>query len=105
MKARYYFEAHITVEPEIHTRTLQFRKICEFSGWHVSSFLMFNEKVANDKKPKMFCSWRGTEYAVAVQAVIDMVGLLRNRNFNVLRYKIEDTLIDSKIEDHLKIVN
>ncbi len=90
-----YFEAHITVKPYELDSDLDrsMRIACECFDMRVSTFLMF---VKPDEQPKAFTSMRSQSLHDIVSRTREAVLYLKDTGHDVLRYKIEETLVDSK---------
>jgi hypothetical protein len=96
--ARLYYEAHITVEPyELGgdlDKTMQVA--CDMWDMRVSTFLMVDP---TGERPRAFTSLRGRAYNDVYERMRLAVSFLKANGHTVLRYKIEDTLFDSKRGD------
>lgn len=92
-----YFECHVTIEPpsnEFGQRApliSVLEAISRDHGFRVSTFEMFTKNEA----PKVFTSARDKSYASISTRMCRFIRALNTAKFKVLRYKIEDTLIDS----------
>lgn len=101
-KARLYYEAHVTVESRDALEDMltdpwgAFKLIAHSCGWRPSKF---SEDEVDDYHGKWFLSWRGEDLDATITAVRAMVGALRRGGYEVLRWKIEDTVYDSKHGD------
>ena len=103
-----YYEIHVTVEFPQAIYDLrgdaavadweQFAKNC---GWHLGKLLLM--KGERSQKDLFFTTRAGTRD----QAVAKTRGFIKQLQgadrFKVYRYKIEDTIIDSRIEDTLQL--
>jgi hypothetical protein len=96
--ARLYYEAHITVEPYMEGSKLDnsMKRACEKFHMRVSKFLMFHE---GGEQPKAFTSMRDEKFQDIYDRLFLAVNYLEQYGHKVLRYKIEDTLFDSKHGD------
>lgn len=97
VRSRLYYEAHVTVEPQVgETFRERLENVAKDKGWHVSSFLMLKHDNYD-----AFISFRGESLRKTCEAVQDVVRTLERCGFTVTRWKIEDTLFDSKRGDVL----
>jgi hypothetical protein len=96
-----YYESHITIEPVFDERLEQFRDLSKLYNFHVATFLF---KPHSDKPLKDFSSSRSTSYTAIVNRTVHCVEALQKAGFKVLRYKIEDTLVDSKMKDKFELL-
>lgn len=96
MKARLYFEAHITAEAITHPEGFAFFKEALGDSWKVSRF---DEDEVDGYDGKWFASARGVVLHPVETLVAAGVHSLQEAGFTVLRAKIEDTLLDTKHGD------
>lgn len=98
-----YFESHITIAPVFDTALQKLKTICLLHGFHVANLLM--QKRAEDQpdrsKYDTFCTGRDLDYEPLFQRTMTLVSALQEHGYTVWRYKIEDTLIDSKYDDSM----
>lgn len=100
MKSELYFECHITFDPDYLISSEVMEEIAGRFGFKVATFLMKKD----GPQPDAFCSARDSHYERLVARCGDMLRTLRDMNLKVKRYKIENTLMDSKFEgDVLRI--
>lgn len=96
-KARLYYEAHITIDPaaadELENGLVG--KALREAGWRVSTFLMRGE----GPRANAFISCRDESLTRIKERTAVATEYLDARGFPVLRWKIEDTLLDSKHGD------
>lgn len=95
-KSRLYYEAHITVDAG--TDFQEFLDLCERNSWRGSRF---DQDEVDDYHGKWFASWRHEEYGVIAASLLNLLAIMQVNGLKVLRYKIEDTLLDSKHGDTL----
>lgn len=97
MKARLYFESHITVEDDGGVFDT-FAAWARGRDWRASRF---SEDEVDDYNGKWFMSARGTDLeATKTHSKETLMGLY-DAGYTVLRWKVEDTLLDSKHGDTL----
>ena len=100
-EARLYFEAHITVDRPEFTGDLywdRFKRIGEKFDWKCSKF---DQDDVDGYHDKWFMSARDTDYEKLKSRMRTTIQTLTDFWFNVIRWKIEDTLLDSKYGDTL----
>jgi len=98
-----YYEAHVTIEPVFDERLENFRKICELYEFRVADLLFKKRKHDTPQRSSFdaFCTGRSKEYEDLQSRTCSLVNELKNNNFEVWRYKIESTLLDSKFGSKL----
>lgn len=96
-KTRLYFEVHLTLDPTRLAKDYEHRQlltaIATERNWRVADFILLNE--GTHREPKAFISARFNGFVMAWQEASRMVSILQRQGFIVLRYKVENTLIDS----------
>lgn len=96
--SRLYYEAHITIEPKPGMAFDDFRRGFQNDLWRVSAFA---EDDVDQIVGKWFITSRAKSHSHMVRMVRTMCQGLRANGFQVLRAKIEDTLLDTKHGDEL----
>ena len=105
MISRLYYEAHVTIEPLTDETRPVVENLCSRLGFKIAEFLMQRaapgqeDVPAND--PNSFTSARDVSSQKIGQRVRALVLCLRAMGVEVRRYKIEDTMLDTKHEDDL----
>lgn len=99
MKSSLYYECHITTEVIPHDKREQFDKDCKEFGFWASDW-----KLA-DTSLKFFATSRDTDLENMRLRMDGLMRLIKSRGIMIWRYKIEDTIIDSKIIDCLGLVD
>lgn len=87
-----YYECHITIEPNPKLQ-LTLENIAGLYGFRAATFDM---KDPDGAPPKAFISCRDKSYASICNRMSCICEDLKEEGLVILRYKIEDTLIDSK---------
>ena len=93
-----YYEAHITVEAGLDCYWTDFTNL--FPGTFKCS--KFDEDQVDDYNGKWFMSARDTDLDSIILTIRMAVERLEHLGFSVLRWKIEDTVLDSKYGDTFK---
>lgn len=90
MKTDLYFEVHITLDPIMPESEMGIllRSLTVHHGFRVAKFVM-NEQDS-------FLTTRGTDYDDVVRRTKNMVESLRLFGFPIRRYKLENTILDTK---------
>ena len=95
-----YFESHVTIEPVFDRRLDTFKFICMNYGFRVAELLM---KKRPDDTPERsqfdtFCTGRSKFYDDLHLRMVNLVKALQENDFQVWRYKIENTLLDVRLK-------
>jgi hypothetical protein len=95
-----YYEAHVTVEPLFGDKLDIFKKICREKGFTVADLLMQRRKEDTPERSKndSFCTGRSPTFGELKTRMVEVIETLKANQIKVWRYKIEDTLLDSKIQ-------
>lgn len=105
-EARLYFEAHVTIDPVFdHERELV-EKIAQPHGFRLAKLIM-RKREADAERPAQddtFMTGHGKRRVDIQYRTRMLVEQLRAAGFRVRRYKIEDTVLDSRTEDELKLL-
>lgn len=99
--SRLYYEAHITVDSD---KPIQQGKVfSDFSEMTSKDFKtsMFDEDNVDDYNGKWFASARSTNLDLMKLKIKNQVDFYNKNNYPVIRWKIEDTVLDSKYGDTL----
>ena len=99
-----YYESHITIAPVFYERLDEFKVLAARYNYRVAELLMVKEDQYKQSTKDSFCTSRSKIYTQIVNDTVGLVGQLQKNNFKVLRYKIEDTLVDSKIDDRFGLL-
>lgn len=92
-----YYESHITIEPVEDERLDLFKDICQRWNFKVANLLM--QKTLNKSNLDSFCTGKDKNFTMMKARMNYVLDELKNRNFNVYRYKIEAILLDSKVNN------
>lgn len=99
-----YYESHITIDPVYEDGLAKFKDIAAIYNFRVAELLMVKKDQYLQSTKDSFCTSRSKDYTQIVNDTICLVEALQEEDFHVRRYKIEDTLVDSKIEDRYKLL-
>lgn len=96
-KAKLYFEAHITVDQKADEFWTEFVNIYPSYFRHSK----FDVDDVDNYHGKWFMSARSEELESMKELIKNAIDILNTFGYNVVRWKIEDTLLDSKYGDIL----
>lgn len=107
MKARLYYESHVTIEPVFDDERERAHVIASRHGFKLAKLLMQKRTVDTPERSKhdTFMTSHGTDSEDIIKRTQDVVIELIANGFRVWRYKVEDTLLDSRNEDELKLLS
>ena len=96
-----YYESHVTIEPVFDTRLEQLKFLCELHGFRVADLLMQKRSEDTPERSRFdtFCSSRSVDLPVLESRMFGLVSACLAAGFKVWRYKIEDVILDSKVDD------
>lgn len=95
--ARLYYECHITVEPLYEaTRQAEFAETCADFGFRPAKLLMQKGNTLETSHRDAFATTRGSDYDDVRSRMERCIIAIRSKGISVWRYKIEDTLLDSR---------
>lgn len=89
-----YFEGHITVEPGLDWE--YFRAGTAGCGFRASRF---DEDHVDEAHGKWFLSFRADDATILKNNIKAMIYTLRGLGYTVLRWKVEQTILDSALGD------
>lgn len=102
MKARLYYEAHITIDPVAEgCREFVQERLLGPWGFRLAKLLM-DKGVPSTLDT--FCTAHGTDYVNVQLRVVGAVRALQREGYTVRRYKVEDTMMDSRTADVLDLL-
>lgn len=101
-----YFEAHITIEPVFGIYLTEIKEISSKFHFRVADLLMKKrpEDTETRSKHDTFMTTRHVDWGTIKTRTEKCVIALREKGFVVWRYKIENTLLDSKFKDELGLL-
>lgn len=96
-----YYEAHITIEPVFDEQLFKFSERCLDYGFQVSEFMLQKRLADTPERSKydLFCTARDRSLEKIEIRMLSLLKDLRADGFKIWRYKIEDTIHDSRHED------
>ena len=93
---RLYIELHITIEAGDDFQ--EFLTVCKYLNWKGSRF---DQDEVDDYHGKWFMSDRLHKFSEVRPRLANAIAILEHKGYKVLRWKAEDTLLDSKYGDIL----
>jgi hypothetical protein len=87
-----YFESHVTIEPVHGERLDRFKAIAKEHRFHVASF-----SKDTDGPDSLICTGRSKLLTDLDVRMIAIMKTLKDEGFWILRYKLESTIVDSRI--------
>lgn len=92
--SRLYYEAHITVDSKDDSKWNQFVGLLP-KKFRCSKF---DEDMVDHYNGKWFTSARNTRLEDIKADIKKAIAVLKSNDYNVIRWKIEDTILDSKFD-------
>ena len=105
-ETKLYFECHVTIEPVFDEKLELARMISRDFGFKVADLLMKKRKGDAEERSQhdTFTTGRSKSYPDIHERMVGLIKALKSADFKVWRYKIEDTLLDSKQNDSLELL-
>lgn len=98
MRAKLYYEAHVTIDPVPEERRAAVQMLADPFGCKLAKLLMQKGQPSN---LDTFMTCHGRDLGQMEARVSGLVKRLQGVGLRVRRYKIEDTLMDSRNDDEL----
>lgn len=101
-----YYESHITIEPVFGERLDKLKELCGDYEFRVADLLM-KKSAEGEAKPSTtdtFCSGRDADYSMLHARMTFLLFTLALNAFKIYRYKIEQVVLDSKMNDELDLL-
>lgn len=88
------------------TRLSQLKDIVSIYNFRVADLLMKKRAIDTEERSKndTFCTGHSKDYEDIHRRMVDLIGHLQEAGFKVWRYKLEDTILDSRNEDVLGLL-
>ncbi len=95
-----YFECHITIEPVYDDRLQLFTSLCSTVNFKPAKLFMQKDRITSPQRSDKdsFCTGHSKEYDDIYLRMMELVNKLQQADFEVWRYKIEDVILDVKLE-------
>jgi len=106
-KKENYFEAHVTIEPVFEEDFEALDKICNWHNFRRAELLMQKRKNDTPERSRYdtFCTARAYSEKQLRYSVKEFVKELQVSGFTVWRYKVEETVFDSRYVDVLDLLD
>lgn len=98
-----YYEIHVTLAPDFD-RLEEVKFLGKKHSFHMGKLLLMKKEDQLSHKD-MFLTGRTFSYYDACKVTQDLITDLKFAGFTILRYKIENTVLDSKIKDMFEVLN
>lgn len=105
---KFYYESHVTIEPiPDETRLEEAKTIAVSYGFKMAHLLMKNREKDTEERSSRdtFMTAHSKDYAHIKLNTMAVVMALTSNGFKVWRYKIEDILCDSRIDDEFNLLS
>lgn len=100
-EVKYYLECHVTIEPVFDEKLERVKEIARLYKFKVADLLMKKRKEDSETRSKndTFCTGHSKNIDDIMDRVQKLISHLKQEGFQVWRAKIEDTLVDTKLDD------
>lgn len=95
MDSKLYYEVHVTVNKMPKDTLL---RLCSINNYKASE-LKFDD--VDGLPGSWICTYRGKNQDKVMISMLDFIQMIISNGGSVVRYKIEDTILDSKLNDSL----
>lgn len=101
-----YYEAHITIDPVFGARRLTAQDIASARAFRVAKLILRKDASANPEEhtDDTFMTGHSINFVDIMRRTKALCEDLKQSNFVVRRYKIEETVMDSRIEDEMELL-
>lgn len=101
-----YYECHITIEPLFDEQLEQVKELVIPYKFKVAELLMKKRSEDTEERSQYdtFMTSHSQHYAELEERMIQLIFTLQGNGITVWRYKIEDVVLDSKINDMLGVL-
>lgn len=97
-----YFETHVTFFPDFE-RLPQIQAIAKQHDFHMGKLLLLKKEDETSHKDMFFTDRKDTFDQAYTNMMVFIAAAIR-AGFTPIRYKIEDCVLDSKIQDTLGVI-
>lgn len=100
------FESHITIEPVFGEERDLAELVAKVHGFRLAKLFMLREKSDSSSMSTTdtFMTGHDKEFVPLKHRMLNLIEMLKERGFVVRRYKIEQVLLDSRVEDELEVL-
>lgn len=103
---KYSFECHVTIEPVFGSELDRLEQVANQCGFKVAKLVMLKEAadIGQPSTRDTFMTAHACDIDVMRVKMESVCKELLAAKFDILRYKIEAILIDSRINDYMEII-
>jgi hypothetical protein len=107
IKAKHYYESHVTIEPVFEDKLEEVKRISFECNFKVANLLFKKRETDTEERSThdTFTTGHSKYYEDIVERTKRLVVSLQHAGYTVWRYKIEDTMMDSRIDDEFNLLN
>lgn len=104
--SKLYYEAHITIEPVFDEWRVIANSVAVNRGFKLADLLMKKRKEDTEERSSKdtFMTGHSKSFKDLEQRTKECIIDLQKAGFKVWRYKIEDTILDSRTEDVFNLI-
>lgn len=104
--SKLYYEAHVTIEPVFDERLEQLRNIASGHGFRVADLLMKKrlEDTEERSAKDTFMTGHSVDLNDIRKRLTELIQVAKLEGYKIWRYKIEDTIVDSRFNDDYKLL-
>jgi hypothetical protein len=105
--AKHYFECHVTIEPIFDEKLDAAKLLAQKFGFKIASLLMKKRETETETRSKYdtFMTAHDKDLGNMKLRLTHLVHELKVQKFKIWRYKIEDTVMDSRIKDEMELLD
>jgi hypothetical protein len=104
--SKLYFESHITIDPVFDQERETVSKMAQAAGFRLAKLIM-RKSTRDAEQPSQddtFMTSHSRSYADIESRTVALVQGLQNEGYTVRRYKIENTILDSRHNDEHRLL-
>jgi len=101
MKDSLYFECHITLDPVFDEKLMKLQELCKNFKFKVAK-LLYRKRQDEDcviSTDDSFCTGHASSLEDITQRMLALIVTLKENGYKIIRYKIENIIIDSRMKD------
>lgn len=99
-RAKLYFEAHVTLAPVFGAERQRAEEIAGYYQFKLAKLVMLKDQGPDQESRRdTFMTGHGNWLPSIEARLKGLIAHLKREYFTVLRYKVEDTILDSRSED------
>lgn len=109
-KSDLYFECHVTIDPVFDENRERLEEIVSNYNFKLAKLVMIKETKGSGgeyclSSKDTFFTAHSKSYSDLLNRMIDCIKKVQIEGYVVRRYKIEDTIIDSRSDDIIKLLD